>query len=260
LHELLNVIKAITEEECKTVNALDDEIQRLLRKENPEGYNPNDLRKLKDAALNATKDNFDNAFNALISYLANKNLINPDSYHLAAFKALYQFRNYLERTTHTIYNRGKHFNSQLLAEAFKLYDENYAAFGNKWDSAKNLLCWRKVIGYTQRFLPACYAQAFSKGVYYVVEHGEKLSRSLNFCSGGGSFYPLVSNSDSLLGYDFAGDGRRHGGAMPEPEWASGRIVAVATKLMSSKNVIIAQNYATAPGAAQTDSVCRNVRV
>lgn len=261
LHELLNIIRSIIEDECKTVNAFDDGIQKLLRAENPEGYDPNVLRRLKDAALNATKDNFDNAFNALISYLANNNLIQPDTVHLAASKALYQFRNHLERTTHTVISSGKHFNAQLLAEAFKLYDENYVAFGNKWDSAKNLLCWRKVIGYTQRFLPTCYAQTFSQGVYNLVGCGEKLSRSLNIRYSGSTFFPLVSTSVSLLGYDF---GVRAGraGVGRDVSAEAGRALGAChgTKLMSSKNIIIAKNYATAPGAAQRDSVCRNVSI
>src|SRR3990167_5534987 len=72
--------------------------------------------------------------------------------------ALQAFRDYLERPQGVI-KTGKHFNIQLLVEAFKLYDANYDRFGG-WGSHQNNLFWRKVIGYVQRFVPACYAQAF----------------------------------------------------------------------------------------------------
>ncbi|WP_267256842.1 hypothetical protein [Coxiella endosymbiont of Ornithodoros maritimus] len=49
---------------------------------------------------------------------------------------------------------GEHFNIQLLTEAFKLYGRKYDIFGG-FGSDKNNLCWRKFIGYLQRFLPAC---------------------------------------------------------------------------------------------------------
>lgn len=89
--------------------------------------------------------------------------------------ALAEFRNYLNPKG--IIKTGKHFNAELLVEAFKLYDENYDCFGG-WDSRQNNLFWRKVIGYIERFLPACEAQAFCDGLYHVVEKKKPLSRQL----------------------------------------------------------------------------------
>ena len=72
-----------------------------------------------------------------------------------------------------------------------------------WNSAKNMLFWRQVIGYIQRFLPACYAQAFSQGLYYIVENGEKLRRSLEFRYDPGVFiFPLDADPHFRLGYEY----------------------------------------------------------
>jgi hypothetical protein len=207
LQSLLDVIKAITEAECATINATYDKIQALLKSDHAEeGCTKVELNQLKAAILQSTPGNFDNTFKALISYLDSHNLIQTDAIYIEGFKALYQFRHYLECTTQSVIKHGKHFNTQLLAQAFKAYDDNYVAFGNQWDSGKNLLCWRKVIGYTQRFLPTCYAQAFSRNLYDLVERGKKLERSLDFSYGGGSFFSLGGRVVALLGYDFAVSG------------------------------------------------------
>jgi hypothetical protein len=115
---------------------------------------------------------------------------------------LNEFREYLKPKD--VIKSDKHFNMQLLVEAFKLYNENYDRFGG-WNAPKNNLCWCKVIGFIQRFLPANYAQAFCQGVYYIVESNEKLNRSLKFRYGNNiSFFPLDTFPSSRLGFDFAG--------------------------------------------------------
>ena len=124
--------------------------------------------------------------------------------------ALDQFRAHLE--PRGVIKKGKHFNTQLLLRALELYDEKYAAFGNRCDSPKNILFWRKIIGYIQRFLPAHYAQAFSQGLFSIIKKGEKLNRSLIFRYDNACFFPLNSNPQSRLGYDFAASptcGREH---------------------------------------------------
>lgn len=110
------------------------------------------------------------------------------------------FREYIKPKG--VITTGKHFNMQLLIKAFALYDRKYVAFGH-WDSHKNNLCWRKLIGYMQRFLPACYAQAFAQGIHYIVECGGKLRRSFEFRYGGGSYFPLDSDPNFRLGYNYA---------------------------------------------------------
>lgn len=136
------------------------------------------------------------ALRAVIQAIANAD---PNDDCEAAFTV---FRNYLEPKCPIKY--GKHFNAELLAEAFRLYDKNYKSFGNSMDNAKNILCCRKVIGYIQRFLPACYAQAFCGGFYDIAKVGHKLRRSLEFsCQRNDFFFPLDSDSSSRCGYDWA---------------------------------------------------------
>ena len=122
----------------------------------------------------------------------------------ACESALVEFREYLESQAKAgIIKTGKHCNVQLLAEAFKLYDENYTAFGDSWDSPKNLLSWRKVCGFIQRYLPTCYAQAFSQGICYISEGKEPLKRSLEFRNDPGCFFFPLGVSRSGLGFNFA---------------------------------------------------------
>ncbi|ABS78544.2 hypothetical protein CbuD7D7780_11750 (plasmid) [Coxiella burnetii] len=112
-------------------------------------------------------------------------------------KALNDFRNYLipkEVVT------GKQFNIQLLIQAFQFYDKNYETFGG-FNSPKNNLCWRKVIGFMQRFLPAHYAQAFAQGTYYIVVNGEEVCRRFDFRYGDGSYFPLDSDPNFRMGYN-----------------------------------------------------------
>ncbi|WP_237699747.1 hypothetical protein [Coxiella burnetii] len=122
----------------------------------------------------------------------------------ALLAALNEFRDYLK--PQGVINTGKHFNMQLFIDASRLY-QNYDMFAG--DSPKNNLCWLKVIGYIQRFLPACYAQALAKGIYHIVEVGEELRRSFEFHYGGGSYFPLDSDLNFRLGYNYAhGTGKR----------------------------------------------------
>lgn len=162
--------------------------------------------------------------------------------------ALEEFRKYLQSKTKEVITTGKHFNVQMLVEAFNLYDKNYESFGKDfagdcWDSPKNILCWRKVIGYIQRYLPACYAQAFAQGLYYILDKKEPLRRSLEFRSDKGIFFfPIDPNLLTGLGYDYAswgGWGAMRGGTgwvVAWGMWGELREVARLAKLMSSKNV------------------------
>ena len=89
------------------------------------------------------------------------------------------------------------FNPLHLIEALKIYDAQF----DRWSWNQRDLFWRQVIGYTQRFLPAYYAQAFCTGLYYISEQKESPRRSLNFRFGRGSYFPLSESSG--LGFDAA---------------------------------------------------------
>lgn len=153
----------------------------------PEGWEEKENERAK---------NDSDALNKVIQAIADSN----DNDNCEA--ALQAFRDYL--APKDIIKTGKHFNAQLLMEASKLYDDNYSQFGG-YDSHKNNICWRKVIGTIQRFLPACYAQAFCQGIYGIVEDGEILRRRLKFRFGKNPFFfPLDSESAFRLGVDYAG--------------------------------------------------------
>ncbi len=135
--------------------------------------------------------------------------------------ALQAFRDYLKGQTQEVITTGKHFNVQLLVKAFQLYDQNYGGFVS---SRQNNLFWCKVIGYIQRFLPACYAQAFAQGVYFIIEECKKLPRSFGFRYCGGSYFPLDSNSNFRMGYNcaVAARGRGAGGLVGSGACQQGR--------------------------------------
>ena len=154
-------------------------------------------------------------------------------------EALAQFREYLKPTG--VIQQGKHFNANLLLEAFTLYDEKYDHLGG-WDSPKNNLFWRKVIGYIQRYLPACYAQVFCQSLYDVVERREKLQRSLKFkYDSSAAFFPLDSDLSFRLGFSYGAAACGAGGR------GAARCIAsrLFSNLISSKNNIVTRAYATA---------------
>lgn len=117
-------------------------------------------------------------------------------------EALTEFREYLEPKG--VITTGKVFNPELFQRAFELYDANYHRFGGGMagvNSPKNNLLWKYVMGYIQRFFPACYAQALSQGIYHLFEIDKKLCRSFKFrFKSEVSFFPLDSNPLFRLGY------------------------------------------------------------
>ena len=119
--------------------------------------------------------------------------------------ALEEFRNYLKPTDKVI-KTWKHFNPRFLFRAFEAYDKLSAIFNADTDNRRNYLLWCKVIGYIQRFLPACYAQAFCHGFTYARCPDLKVSlkRSLKFQYEKDLIYfPLDSNPGLRLGYEYA---------------------------------------------------------
>jgi hypothetical protein len=129
--------------------------------------------------------------------------------HLPLHLALEKFRKaFTEKSLSEIV-----FNPYHLLGAFETY--NSAFDGLAWD--KRDLFWRQVIGFVQRYLPACYLQAFAQGIYFIVEDMEPLKRSFDFRWGDGAILP--HRGFSGLGFDFAGgrqwwSARQRGGAVP----------------------------------------------
>ncbi|KGP63343.1 hypothetical protein EP47_10810 [Legionella norrlandica] len=86
------------------------------------------------------------------------------------------------------------FNPMHLIKAFKVYDQQYS----QWNDNQCRLFLCQVIGYVQRFLPACYAQAVCQGLYLVAGENQPLRRSLIY-NNSLLFYPL--SYESGLGFD-----------------------------------------------------------
>ncbi len=109
----------------------------------------------------------------------------------AAFQT---FGDYLESQAKNVITTGKHFNVQLLVEAFRLcsYDQNSDAFRG-WNNRQNNLFWCNVINPIQRFLPTCYAQAFCQRLDQG-EGGESLRRSSEMSLGQGVITGALSRA------------------------------------------------------------------
>lgn len=95
------------------------------------------------------------------------------------------------------------FNPYYLLAAFEFYEEQYSNF--RYNDLPELmydrrdLFWRQVIGYIQRYLPACYLQEFAQGIYYIAVGNEKLRRSFEFRDEKGR-YMLPADDFNSLGY------------------------------------------------------------
>ncbi len=169
--------------------------------------------------------------------------------------AILVFRKYLDdENGRGVIKTGKHFNMQLLVDAFNLYVEKYDQFGGNWHSPKNILFWRKIIGGIERYLPACYAQAFCQGVYQIVEDLEKLDRrlALRFDSKV-TFYPLDSDPAFRLGEDYAWGGCwAIVGAPPPVAWRTMQTT------MSNKKHQRRGDYAAAAKQPVRELPCRKV--
>jgi hypothetical protein len=161
--------------------------------------------------------------------------------------ALAQFRALLETTLNEIATTGRHFNPDLLLQAFQIYDDHYEDyFGNNRNNPRAMLFWQQVIGTIQRIMPANYAQAFCDGLLTTQEKlqkGEAQNRSfvLPFYRPGinwalaAPFYPLA---DSRLGFDYAISCEWPRSAGP---WGTGGLRgALLSRLMSIKNSMRAE--------------------
>ena len=121
------------------------------------------------------------------------------------------------------------FNRLHLIEAFLIYQDQF----DTWSPKQRNLFWRQIIGYTQRFLPASYAQAFCQGLYAILVEEEMLTRSLNFRSdsASASYYPLSESAG--LGYDF---GIENGRAATEAELHFAELARPFNKLYEANKV------------------------
>jgi len=159
-----------------------------------EASHPNDVTELPHSPFTITINN----------QPANKAL---EAYR-KAIDALYQ-------GTDKVIESGRDPSVRLLERVIERYEENYDALGG-FNKPRNNALMRSVFGYSQRFAPINFMQAFAMGVYYIVEEKKKLTRSFEYRYWPGNFImPLDSDPLFRLGYEYyggvvraPGDGRR----------------------------------------------------
>lgn len=124
----------------------------------------------------------------------------PDTKTIEAFD---EFKNHLKPKG--IITKGRHFNIDMLVEALKLHN-NRSDFG----SQKYMFIIFIVIGYLQRFLPACYAQVFCQGLSQIARRDrsfrERVQRSLKHEGNKQCFFPLDSDPSCHLGFNWGDTG------------------------------------------------------
>src|SRR3990167_8454581 len=142
------------------------------------------------------------------------------------------------------------FNPTHLLTAFERYDQE---FDQWWNFGQRDLFWRQVVGYVQCFLPACYAQAFAQGIYYIVEQNEVLKRNFTFRFNSFTTYLPCFDGRSGLGFDFVSlvgtlgdDASWRGLRRHEGEKGAG---APFQNYVSKKYQALAEIYSTAASAA-----------
>lgn len=107
--------------------------------------------------------------------------------------------------------REKIFNPHHLLRAFEKHAKKFDEI-DSWEKHDLFLC--QIIGFVQRFLPACYAQAFAEGLYSVVEQGKPLQREFKFAyMVDKSFYPLAVGCVDL-GFHYSTDSGWLVGSVP----------------------------------------------
>lgn len=163
-----------------------EEALRQIREEFPEGQ-PTAAAFNFNSILQAIKNASDQAVQNALTHVQDTSSLS---------QALDNFR---EAFTALSLQEGSHFNPRHWLEALTVYDREFDHFK---DRKQRDLFWRQVVGYVQRYLSSCYAQAVAQGIYYIVDEHEALRRSFDFRDGDGVFYP-ISASPSGLGYDYA---------------------------------------------------------
>ncbi len=119
--------------------------------------------------------------------------------------------------------------NQLITLIPQFFDEFGRGFESAWNSPKNLLCWQKIFGYIERFVPACDGQVIAQSLWSVLEEGEQTKRSFDWIYDRGKYFPLDSDRNLEIGYNCAGD---EGAGLDSTCWGG---LGSFSKLMTCKN-------------------------
>ncbi|EKD70596.1 MAG: hypothetical protein ACD_46C00484G0014 [uncultured bacterium] len=174
------------------------------------------MKQYNEQFPNGVKDapcDFD--FSPLVAAITNDMVANHQP-NAKTEEELKKFRDYFTPKATDVKIYGKHFNMQNLIKAFEIYNNNYTS----WSGDQLSLFWRQVIGYLQRLVPACYAQAFCQGLYHVVEEKKPLERSFKLDNA--VYYPLDRDPKFQLGKYFGVFSYRWAYVVVAGTWVGGR--------------------------------------
>jgi hypothetical protein len=197
LNTVISVIASASDEDCKNTNSIDTEVFMISRDNTHK--QKNEVSEIVQAVIKAKTDkSFEDAFEKMETYIRENKWWSDKPSHFSILKAIYKFRNYLEPKG--VITSGKHFNYKLFSEAVALYSEKSLNFNRS--KHKEDISFQKVIGYIERFLPACDAQVIAQAVWDISELSDKKPRSLAFSHGGRAYYPFAVNDFVELGYGY----------------------------------------------------------
>lgn len=217
LNTVMGIILSSNEADCKATNNLEDAIRTIIRKAKDANGNPTqralELDRLTQLIVKAeTEEKFNQAFAEFENYLQKNGLVKNVSFNFDILKAIYRFRNHLEPKD--VFTTGKHFNHQLHKEAIEIYEANYRAFGG---TIQVDVCWQKVKGYIERFVPACDCHVVVQGADLILEDRQFPERQVAHAYDG-FFFPLDANEHWELGYNYSCN---PSGGVANTYWAEG---------------------------------------
>ncbi len=130
------------------------------------------------------------------------------------------------------------YNPQHLLRAFEIYRDQY----HRWNKDQHEVFWTQVIGFTQRFMPTCYAQAFAQGLNCLVNRQppQPLSRSLDFGWGAGKIFSDDGNDFHFdgLGFEFAAADAQRLACDPNRGQGLRPVVPLLKTLIANKNQLL----------------------
>lgn len=202
LHEVLNSIKIASDQSCDEASFVDDRIQERIWDEKVENkIQDSKLYNIHQKLLMASsKVAFDKAFSELEVYVLTAKILSKrrreeKNGFLNVLKAIYRFRNHMEPKERI--KSGLHYNYQLSQEADRLYVQHHLQ-----TVLQNSFYEEKVLGYIDRFRPACDGQLWAQGTSHIWNFDEICCRSLELRIGGGWHFPLSTlNENPRLGYN-----------------------------------------------------------
>lgn len=122
------------------------------------------------------------------------------------YHALNEFRCQFTEISH----REKIFNPQHLLRIVEMYVVHFSQCERDLDDRRDLF-WRQIVGYVQRFMPACYAQACAQGLadFVKMNHDsaswrpKPFDRTVKLKYSPLPYFPLDVDPRTRLGFDFA---------------------------------------------------------